>query len=100
MGDTKASGMFGAGSAALLGVISAPLERVRRATSGNREDARDSVNAMIEGEIIPRLLMAHASYPVASRSKRSRAIGSPAASSSNAESSAACFTPSTARPIG
>ena len=74
MGDTKASGMFGAGSAALLGVISAPLERVRRATSGNREDARDSVNAMIEGEIIPRLLMAHQDSDNPAKARRSRPI--------------------------
>lgn len=59
MGDSKASSMFGAGSAVLRGVISAPLERVRRAASGNREESRDSVNAIIEGEIIPRLLMAY-----------------------------------------
>ncbi len=74
MGDSKASSMFDAGTAVLRGVISAPLERLSRRTSGSREDPRDSVNAIIEGEIIPRLLMAHASYPVASRSKRSRAI--------------------------
>ncbi|TAD73224.1 MAG: cobalamin B12-binding protein [Sphingomonadales bacterium] len=50
--------MFGAGSAVLRGVISAPLERVRRRSSGP-SDQPDSVNAIIEGEIIPRLLMAH-----------------------------------------
>ena len=30
MGDSKASSMFGAGSAVLRGVITAPLERVRK----------------------------------------------------------------------
>lgn len=74
MGDSKASSMFDAGTAALRGVISAPLERLSRRTSGTRQDSRDSVNAIIEGEIIPRLLMAHASYPAALRPKRSRPI--------------------------
>ncbi|MFN3862762.1 MAG: B12-binding domain-containing protein [Erythrobacter sp.] len=74
MGDSKASGMFGAGSAALLGVISAPLERVRRAASGNRDGARKSVNALIEGEIIPRLLIAHQDGDNPLKARRGRAI--------------------------
>ena len=53
MADSKASSMFGAGSAALMGVISAPLERVRRKAAIGREESRDQVNAIIEGEIIP-----------------------------------------------
>ena len=74
MGESKASGMFGAGSAVLRGVISAPLERVRRRTSGTREEAHDSVNAMIQGEIIPRLLMAHDAAKAHPKSKRGRPI--------------------------
>ena len=74
MGDSKASGMFEAGSAVLRGVISAPLERVRRATSGTREEPRDSVNAMIESEIIPRLLMAHQAGGAQAKARKSRPI--------------------------
>jgi len=66
--------MFGAGSAVLRGVISAPLERVRRKASGQREEPRDSVNSIIEGEIIPRLLMAHNHEPSAGKARRSRPI--------------------------
>lgn len=74
MGDSKASSMFGAGSAVLRGVISAPLERVRRAASGSREESRDSVNAIIEGEIIPRLLMAHLDSGNPLKARRGRPI--------------------------
>ena len=74
MGESKASGMFGAGSAVLRGVISAPLERVRRRNAGSAADQIDSVNAIIEGEIIPRLLMAHSSSPVRTRPRRFRTI--------------------------
>lgn len=74
MGDSKASGMFGAGSAVLRGVIAAPLERVRRKAVNGREEAQDSVNAMIQGEIIPRLLMAHDSGQADPRAKRGRPI--------------------------
>lgn len=74
MGDSKASGMFEAGSAVLRGVISAPLERVRRATSSTREEPRDSVNAMIESEIIPRLLMAHQVGGAEARVRKNRPI--------------------------
>ena len=74
MADSKASSMFGAGSAALMGVISAPLERVRRKAAIGREESRDQVNAIIEGEIIPRLLMAHDTGKEQARSRRSRPI--------------------------
>jgi methanogenic corrinoid protein MtbC1 len=74
MGDSKASGMFGAGSAVLRGVISAPLERVRRRASGPREGPQDPVNAIIEGEIIPRLLMAHNAGDAHARARRARPI--------------------------
>lgn len=60
MGESKPSGMFGAGTSVLRGVIAAPLERVRRRAAAN-SDQLDSVNTIIESEIIPRLLMAHTS---------------------------------------
>jgi methanogenic corrinoid protein MtbC1 len=72
--------MFGAGSAVLRGVISAPLEAVRRRGSVATPDQPDSVNAIIEGEIIPRLLMAHTSTDAQARSKRSRTISADEAS--------------------
>lgn len=74
MGESKASSMFGAGSAVLRGVISAPLEAVRRRSTAANPDQPDSVNAIIESEIIPRLLMAHTSTESRSRAHRSRSI--------------------------
>lgn len=61
MGDSRTSGVFEAGSAVLRGVISAPLERVRRRAAGAEPDKTDTVNSIIEHQIIPRLLMAHTS---------------------------------------
>jgi MerR family transcriptional regulator, light-induced transcriptional regulator len=61
MGESKASSMFDAGSELLRGVIAAPLERVRRKSAVGKLAPGDSVNTIIEGEIIPRLLMAHSS---------------------------------------
>jgi len=74
MGESKASSMFGAGSAVLRGVIAAPLERVRRKTSMGKVDPGDSVNTIIESEIIPRLLMAHSGSDRPAKAKRSRPI--------------------------
>lgn len=70
MGESKASGMFGAG---LRGVITAPLEAVRRRASGQAEQ-HDSVNTIIESEIIPRLLMAHSATETRTRSRLLRPI--------------------------
>lgn len=70
MGESKASGMFGAG---LRGVIAAPLEAVRRRASGQVEQI-DTVNTIIESEIIPRLLMAHSATAAPARPRRLRAI--------------------------
>lgn len=70
MGESKASGMFGAG---LRGVITAPLEAVRRRASGQAEQ-HDSVNTIIESEIIPRLLMAHSATETRTRSRLLRSI--------------------------
>ena len=72
MGESKASGMFGAG---LRGVITAPLEAVRRRASGQGEQ-HDSVNTIIESEIIPRLLMAHSATETRTRSRMLRSISS------------------------
>ncbi|MFM7350061.1 MAG: B12-binding domain-containing protein [Erythrobacter sp.] len=75
MGEPKTSGMFGAGSAVLRGVIAAPLERVRRRAAGGDADKSDTVNSIIESQIIPRLLMAHTGTDKSSiRPGRSRAI--------------------------
>jgi methanogenic corrinoid protein MtbC1 len=70
MGESKASGMFGTG---LRGVIAAPLEAVRRRTSGQTEQI-DSVNTIIESEIIPRLLMAHSATDTRTRPRLMRSI--------------------------
>jgi methanogenic corrinoid protein MtbC1 len=65
--------MFGAGSAVLRGVIAAPLERVRRRHSAGQEQP-DAVSMIIEGEIIPRLMMAHSGGEGRARSRRLGAI--------------------------
>jgi len=70
MGESKTSGMFGSG---LRGVITAPLEAVRRRASGQGEQI-DSVNTIIESEIIPRLLMAHSAAKTRTRSRLLRSI--------------------------
>ncbi|AWW75533.1 cobalamin B12-binding protein [Erythrobacter sp. KY5] len=70
MAASKGSGMIGAGSAALRRVMSASL-KLRKDSKGDRLPANsdnhaladDSINAIIEGEIIPRLMMAHAIGP-------------------------------------
>lgn len=75
MADSKASGMFGTGSAVLRGVIAAPLERVRRRSGAIAEtDQHDSVNSVIENEIIPRLLMAHSGIEARPKARLFRAI--------------------------
>jgi len=74
MGESKASGMFGAGSAVLRGVMAAPLERVRRRSTASSPDQSDTVNTIIESEIIPRLLMAHSGAKGRSSARRLRTI--------------------------
>lgn len=74
MGESKGSGMFSAGSVLLRGVISAPLDRVRRKAVVGKLAPGDSVNAIIEGEIIPRLLMAHSSGEKLGAARHSRPI--------------------------
>jgi len=80
MAESKASSVFGAGSAVLRGVISVPLEAVRRRSAAPSPECPDSVNVIIESEIIPRLLMAHASTEVQGRSRRVRTISAADAS--------------------
>ncbi len=70
MGESKPSGVFGAGSAVLRGVIAAPLERVRRRAAGPDAEPADTVNTIIESQIIPRLLMAHNTSHSADPSRR------------------------------
>ena len=79
MGESRASSMFEAGTAALRGVISAPLDRVRRRNAGSSQTQTDTVNAIIEGEIIPRLMMAHSSGEPATPSRPRRPIDPDAA---------------------
>jgi methanogenic corrinoid protein MtbC1 len=74
MGDSKASSVFGAGSAVLRGVIAAPLERVRRKTAAGKLEPGDAVSTIIESEIIPRLLMAHSGGERPAKAKRFRPI--------------------------
>lgn len=74
MGESKASGMFGAGTSVFRGVISAPLERVMRKSFEGKSDSGDPINTIIETEIIPRLLMAHASSDARGKGKHGRAI--------------------------
>lgn len=73
MGESEASEMFAAG---LRGVITAPLEAVRRRTSGQVEQVEqvDTVNSIIEAQIIPRLLMAHSGVEQRKKPRLLRAI--------------------------
>ncbi|MBV7266390.1 cobalamin B12-binding domain-containing protein [Erythrobacter ani] len=84
MANTKGNGVFEAGQAALRKVISNPLglRKTAQAERDEREAALsdDSINAIIEGEIIPRLLMAHASGRPSSRAGRDVGIASSDAS--------------------
>lgn len=80
MGESKPSGVFGAGSAVLRGVSAAPLERIRRRAAGSDPEPADAVNTIIESQIIPRLLMAHNTSNTTGRSRRLRAISADEAS--------------------
>lgn len=66
MGPTGKAGVIEAGSAAWRRVIANPLKRRKRLGEDHDPDenghlSRESINAIIEGDIIPRLLMAHSS---------------------------------------
>lgn len=74
MGESKASSMFETSTAALRGVISGPLDRVLRKSAMAKQAPGDSVNAIIEGEIIPRLLMAHAGGEARSKPHSAKTI--------------------------
>ena len=78
MAGTKGTGVIGAGSAALLKAISNPLNRrkpkAESMLANNAALSDDSINAIIEGEIIPRLLIAHAAGKHSSHAQRDREI--------------------------
>lgn len=80
MGESKASGMFEAGSAALREAFAGQLERVRRRSATAEADSSGTVNTIIESQIIPRLLMAHNTSDARARSRRQRAISAEEAS--------------------
>lgn len=67
MAPTNKTGVMNAGTAALRKVLTNPLARKKRdeanedLLAGHAALADDSINSIIEGEIIPRLLMAHSS---------------------------------------
>lgn len=54
MGESKASGMFEAGSAALREALAGQLERVRRRSATAETDSSVTLNTIIESQIIPR----------------------------------------------
>ncbi|MFL0355858.1 B12-binding domain-containing protein [Erythrobacter sp. GH1-10] len=63
MAGTKGTGVIGAGSAALRNIMINPLGRWKASAEAGPNSPgateSDSINSIIEGEIIPRLLMAH-----------------------------------------
>lgn len=82
MASNKGQGVIEAGQAALRKVIANPLARTRHSEDGaSGVDgshasplSSDSINTIIEGEIIPRLLMAHAATEPADKSLRANGI--------------------------
>lgn len=65
MAQMKSAGVFGASSAALRKVITNPLYRdrhkIRHRAATDDSQSDDKINTIIEGDIIPRLMMAHSS---------------------------------------
>jgi methanogenic corrinoid protein MtbC1 len=65
MAQMKSAGVFGASSAALRKVITNPLYRdrhkIRHSAATDDSQSDDKINTIIEGDIIPRLMMAHSS---------------------------------------
>lgn len=62
MGEVSNSGAYGAGASTWRDRLAGPFERVRRRVARPLEtgaESGDSINTLIEGEIIPRLLMAY-----------------------------------------
>lgn len=62
MGEASNSGAFGATASTWRDKLVGPFERVRKRVGKSKYssgDSADSINTLIEGEIIPRLLMAH-----------------------------------------
>ncbi len=67
MGQASNSGAFGASASTWREKFTGPFERARKRVAKPRHsdpDSGDSLNTLIEGEIIPRLLMAHDSGSV------------------------------------
>ena len=78
MASNRGQGVIGVGSAALRKVIANPLKR-RKQPAGHNGGVRealseDSIDTIIEGEIIPRLLMAHSTNSSASLTHKDREI--------------------------
>lgn len=62
MGEASSSSVFGVQHSAWRGMLTAPLERVRKRVGKGKygsADSIESITTVIESEIIPRLLMAH-----------------------------------------
>lgn len=62
MGEVSNSGAYGAGASTWRDRLAGPFERVRRRVARPLDtgpESGDSINTLIEGEIIPRLLMAY-----------------------------------------
>lgn len=62
MGEVSNSGAIGAGASTWRDRLAGPFERVRRRVARPHDasgESADSINTLIEGEIIPRLLMAY-----------------------------------------
>ncbi len=77
MSASKGSGVFGAGSAALRRVMSGGLGPNEPTQSDGDAIAPDNtLNAIIEGEIIPKLLMAHAVETASNKRKKKSEIAS------------------------
>jgi MerR family transcriptional regulator, light-induced transcriptional regulator len=77
MGEASNSGVFGVSASTWRDKLAVPFERVRKRVAKPKNsdgDSVDSINNLIEGEIIPRLLMAHNSGAADGEIRRSALI--------------------------
>lgn len=77
MGEASNSGAFGTSASTWRDKIAGPFERVRKRVARPRyssDESADSLHTLIEGEIIPRLLMAHDSGAADGDTLRPRVI--------------------------
>jgi MerR family transcriptional regulator, light-induced transcriptional regulator len=77
MGEASSSGVFGVSASTWRDKLAVPFERVRKRVAKPKNsdgDSVDSINNLIEGEIIPRLLMAHNSGAADGEIRRSALI--------------------------